>query len=384
MLYLFNSAFRPTYETNVLNTFFLDTGSVIEYRFRQRNVDPTITDVKTLSKKETLLVFIDRFHQQGFSFHPMRKATYLEHEILGDQVYFRVKVGDFAYPKVLESFQNSFVSTFKDRGLPSLPSSGPDSEAAGWFALIGEDISKNLDLLIGEPAWLPAVNGIARTRVFSGKSVLFLRGSIRLHGGKRKAVTPKVSGNRSYYALLPRQRYTLQLYYSFPLQDTNHDAAMVLRIQTPNLVAPLAATDVTIGARNSTEYMDFVIKDFPEQKDGAISLIAAPGINGQATDKPALVPSSAINIRVSEPAYYWPVVILGLLLYSLLGVCAGTDFDKLLAPLQTAKHLNYIQEAERDLLTFAQNNWLVLKGLATFFQALVLLWLFRMLGKKIS
>jgi hypothetical protein len=62
----------------------------------------------------------------------------------------------------------------------------------------------------------------------------------------------------------------------------------------------------------------------------------------------------------------------------------GTDFDKLLAPLEAAKQLTFLQGIEKAILGFCQNYWLLLKVTASFCQAIVLLLLFRMLGKKIS
>jgi hypothetical protein len=72
------------------------------------------------------------------------------------------------------------------------------------------------------------------------------------------------------------------------------------------------------------------------------------------------------------------------MVYSILGLVTGTDFDKLLSPLEAAKQLTTLQGIEKILLGFCQNYWLLLKGTASFCQAVVLLVLFGMLGKKIS
>jgi membrane-bound acyltransferase YfiQ involved in biofilm formation len=102
-----------------------------------------------------------------------------------------------------------------------------------------------------------------------------------------------------------------------------------------------------------------------------------------ATDE-TFLPGVAIDLRVTERWFFWPLVVLLLLVYACLGIAAGTDFDKLLAPLEAMKQLSTVQAMEKSLLTFGQNYWLFLKGAASFLQAIALLVLFGMLGKKIS
>jgi hypothetical protein len=48
------------------------------------------------------------------------------------------------------------------------------------------------------------------------------------------------------------------------------------------------------------------------------------------------------------------------------------------------KHLSTLQGVEKTVLAFCQDYWLFLKAAASFCQAIVLLLLFRMLGKKVS
>jgi|ERR1700733_38422 len=386
MLYLFNSAFRPKYSTNILNTFFLESGCVNEYRYSQTHVDPQIKNAnKPLSEKQALMLFIDRFHAAGFYFHPMRLLTYLEHESRDGQVYFRGKLGPFIYPNDVDEFQERLLSAFSDKGLPRLPASGPDSPAEGYFAFLGQSVLIDSQCKHSDEAWAQSVENIAKTKVFAGKRVVFLRESIRTDRKKQQFVTPKISGNTSYYPLRRGERYTFQLYYRFPIQDANHNATAKFSVHTPDLVTALGSTDITVNSRNSTEYFHFSVKTFPDEKQGGLSLSAEPfaGEDG-ASKEAALLPESTITIRITESALFWPLALLLLFLYSVLGLGTGTDFDKLLAPLEAAKQLTTLQGLEKTVLAFCQNYWLLLKATASFCQAIVLLMLFRMLGKKIS
>src|ERR1700733_6243828 len=192
MLYLFNSAFRPKYSTNVLNTFFLESGCVNEYRYSHGNVDPQIKNARNPpAEKHAVMMFIDRFHPAGFYFHPIRLLTYLQHESRGDQVYFRGKLGPFIYPNDVDEFQKSLLSAFSNKGLPRLPASGPESPAEGYFAFLGQSVLIDSQCKHGDEAWAQSVENIAKTKVFAGKRVVFLRESIRTDRKKQQFVTPK-------------------------------------------------------------------------------------------------------------------------------------------------------------------------------------------------
>jgi hypothetical protein len=385
MLYLFNSAFRPKYSTNILNTFFLEPGCVNEYRYTQANVDPEIKNASSLSDKQGLMVFIDRFHAGRFYFHPIRLLSYLGHESRADQVYFRCKLGDFVYPINVDEFQNRLLATFGNNVLPRLPALGPDTPAEGYFAFLGQSLFTSPLFKQGDEAWVQSAENIAKTKVFAGKSVVFLRGSIRKEGKKEHFIAPKIAHDAFYYPLRRGKRYTFQMYYRFPIQDTNHGAKEKFSVETPDLAAPLGSTEIVVNSRNSTEYLNFSVKRFPEEKQGVFSLSPATSqLEDGAQAEAVLLPESTINVRITEPLLFWPLVFVLLLVYSILGLATGTDFDKLLTPLEAAKQLTSLQGIEKAVLGFCQNYWLLLKAAASFCQAIVLLLLFRMLGKKIS
>jgi hypothetical protein len=384
MLYLFNSAYRPKYSGNVLNTFFLASGWINEYRYSRTNVDPKIISAKSpLAEKQAMVVFIDRFHERGFFLHPIRMATYVEHEVRGDQVYFRATLGDFIYPRNIENFQEIFYSSFNAEQLPHPITADADSKAGGHFALCGKNIT-TIQYMEGEDAWVRAVDTIGKIKPFAGKRVVFVRESVRKQDGKRRQVNPKNSGKTSYYPLIRGKRYILQLYYRFPQQDTDHEAAAALLLRTPNLMLPLSSTLINVNSRNSTEYVDFAVKDFPEDKDGIVFLEPRPEERTENADSETiLLPTSSITVHARKPLSFWFLTAALLLAYAILGVCAGTDFDRLLTPLNAAKQLTVTQATEKALLAFAQNNWLFLKVSAVFLQALALLGLFRLLGQKL-
>jgi len=149
-------------------------------------------------------------------------------------VYFRLKLGDFIYPTNLEEFQKGFRSSFAEEQIPHPMSAGPDSNAGGYFALMGKSV--DAAYARGEEAWIYAVENMAKTRSFVGKKAVFARGSVRTASGKQQL--PKYSSNVVYYPLVRGKRYTLQLYYRFPMQDAQREADTTLSVATHSVVRP--------------------------------------------------------------------------------------------------------------------------------------------------
>lgn len=64
MLYLFNSAARPTYVENVLNTLHLPNGAINVYQYETFDndyIDPSIDkNMEKINGEDVIIVFIDR------------------------------------------------------------------------------------------------------------------------------------------------------------------------------------------------------------------------------------------------------------------------------------------------------------------------------------
>src|ERR1700756_600717 len=104
MLYLFNSAYRPLYLRNVMNTLYLPKGYGNEYRYKFTAPFPNISeDVRAamshLTKRSDCLVtFIDRYAPGGYQYHPLRRAKFLAYREEGQYAYFKVALQEFLSP----------------------------------------------------------------------------------------------------------------------------------------------------------------------------------------------------------------------------------------------------------------------------------------------
>jgi len=80
MIYLFNSAYRPLYTRNILNTIFIPPGGINEYRYSVRGNDIHIAPGSCSEFKNApagipiVIIFIDRFGRSGYEYHPLRKG----------------------------------------------------------------------------------------------------------------------------------------------------------------------------------------------------------------------------------------------------------------------------------------------------------------------
>lgn len=187
MLFLFNSAFRPKYVANILNTFCLDEGAVNEYRYSVNHVAPEILDANTnLKGRRCFISYIDRHAGSAFVFHPIREATYVGHEVRVDQVYFRVKLGRFVYPKEFDRFQSVFAAHIGQSQLPHMGAEGPDKNAGGFFALLGKSLTNEAQHYFGDDAWMRSMEAIAVTKTFTECKPVFFRLSVHKLDGWRK------------------------------------------------------------------------------------------------------------------------------------------------------------------------------------------------------
>src|ERR1017187_5979574 len=106
MLYLFNSAYRPLYTVNVLNTLTLPHGYVNEYRYKYSVKSKYLSTALfsslgslVSSNTDTVITFVDRFSDGGYTYHPLRKGRLVSWKQEGDQVFLRVSLADYVCSK---------------------------------------------------------------------------------------------------------------------------------------------------------------------------------------------------------------------------------------------------------------------------------------------
>lgn len=372
MLYLFNSAFRPLYVRNVLNTLYLPVGCTNEYRYRHvgepRYIAPSLysalPDLKVGT--ECVVIFIDRFANGGYAYHPLRLADYVLYRDENEYIHFRVRLGQFIYARNLNDFRRTLLQELGPLGIPSLAGGNPESTRDGNYAIQANGIFGHLDdyQRDGE-AWNSVVENLSRTTALSStdkQEPIFLKIHIQEGSKKKRTVTPALVDGAGSYHLTKNKRYELVATYRFPHQRKDQKATAKLNIAFGEGLRALSNPSINVDSHANSVSFPFVSKRYIEDNSGSLSIspVAEEG-------KPdPLLANSSLQYELDDSVRFWIQIVIALLLFSVIGTLIGTDFSKV-------EPFTY-----RALLHAAKQKLLLGVG-----QTAILFWMFRLIGKKV-
>jgi hypothetical protein len=364
MIYLFNSAVRPLYLKNVLNTLALPHGWINEYRYKlSEYVSQDIQqDLSILSKgSECLISFIDRFDSKGYDYHPLRRGALLSHRQEDEMLHLKIVLGDFVYPTDHTAWRQQLLAEFASKHLAALTSADPENTHDGLYVLQGKDLlSEKKAFLSGEKAWVESVVAISATAAFANASPppVFIRLEARREERSKKPIKPKVREESAAYLFKPDQRCVLVVNYRFPLQRADKSAKASLTLRFGEALRSLGGTSVSIDSYSNSVVVPFISKRYREDSAGTISL-SDDNAKGAVLTFDGLLP-----YQVREGGLVVKVLLL-LIVYAVASAVTAVDFSKL-CPFTW---LGLVRAA-------------IPKFGGGVVQAFVLFWIFRMLGKK--
>jgi hypothetical protein len=367
---VFNSGYRPLYTKNVLNTLYLPHGWTNEYRYRyagaSSNIEPaTYSSLAAIQRgTECVVIFIDRFANTGYRYHPLRLGEYLQHRIENEYVYFRIRVRDFIYPIDTNVFNDSIVQALGTQGLPILTNHDPENAHDGYYALQSDSIFSSRDAFhIGDLAWGDAVQNLSTTRALAtnaAQAPVFLRLQI-VESGKERRYEPRSKGVSALYEFKKNRSYDAVLTYRYPRQRLDHTSRAGFQLKLGENLRPNEASVSVDSHANSVE-VRFVSKRYVDDDTGNIQL--EPKV--EASQPELLLPNSSLTYQITESKGFWLQLTVALLLLSIVGAVLGLDFSKI-QPLTAA---NLLSAARPKLFLGA-------------IQTAILFWVFRLIGKKI-
>lgn len=372
MIYLFNSAYRALYTVNVLNTLFLPNGNTNEYRYRvtgtPRYIAPEAYETLKNSRRseKAVIVFIDRFGTGGYIYHPLRLAELVLTREENDQLFFRVQLQDFIYPRNMDDFNNHIKRSLSPHGLPQLTGGNPEATADGNYAISANSIfEQRNDFFFGPEAWVAAVNGLSVTRAFRSiatDQVVFIRADVREKSSAQKSLTPKLENDSAVYDVIKGSNYELALTYRYPIQLTDQTKMAKLGIELDDSLRPLGSKTININSHANSEIFSFATKKFLEDNESAINFSFSAFDTGVSLRGP----EKSLRFKIKESKMFWVEVALALLALSVLSIFMGIDLSKT-KPL--------------TLGNFFSQHWpKVVGGVA---QTFILFALFRLIGKKV-
>ena len=308
MIYLFNSAFRPLYRTNILNTLYLPTGCINEYRYSMQHTDPafsqeakgTFFNKKQVKPHEKVtVVYIDRHGQSGFVFHPVRRGKLESFHFDNDQIYYRVRLLDYIYPKDVNEFQDVLQNTIGTDKLPRIKDNNPDIIGDGFYALQSKDTLNTRNALLGNRSWVNSVEAIANTTAFGRpivEKIVFLRIKLTKEG-RNAPLKPSIKNDDDVFILKRNKGYKLNYVYRFPYQDSNPNAVSNIEVCIGNELIAKSMLQIPIEGRNNRKLLSIKVKKSVKEMFSNINLNYSISANDDQSQE-LIGPNSEIKYEI--------------------------------------------------------------------------------------
>ena len=378
MIYLFNSAIRPKYVRNVLNTLYLPQGCSNEYRYRHDESEPSVSAAlmskleSRLTDTDCIFIFIDRYGDKGYVYHPLRRAKLLGFRVAEGRLYAKVELATFIYPRDLPQLQRSLIGQLESGGLARLTQNDPENTNDGYYIMESDDIfGKRGEFYEGDGAWKVAVDNLAKTRSFAateGQYSVFIKAIFNNRGTDDNSfLMPKPRHGNPAFTFIKDKSYELVLTYRFPKQAEDNTAQVSLDLTMGDILRPLASTSFAIDSLSNSIVIPFSSKRNAEDNSGGIALRQSTMSRaGEVSKCEVLLPDASIEYVLEDGTSFWVLVVLLLLTYSVASGFLGADLSK----LHPFTWLGMVKE-------------LWPKFIIGIIQALSLFCLFRTIGKKV-
>jgi hypothetical protein len=359
MIYLFNSGFYPLHRVNLLNTLFLPLGTCNDYRYSKDHLDPALFANPSIVKRhdDCIVVFIDRYGEQGYEFAPIRRAHLLQVHKDADHLYFRVILSDYEFPVDLPAFNSDISKSLRMHGLPQLTAANTTETEDGRYAIIMDGFCTEKGAFhTGDTAWAKAVDDLVGRQAFADASIDPVFVKCRVISGN-KAANPRRIFDPARFRFVPGREYSLEFSYRHPRQKGRTGGGTVIQIHSTDNLKWGDDQALPVDSFANLVTRRFTPKRYAEDLTGSLSLCKP--------DAGFLIPEAAIGFVLRESFATWVFIVLALSVFSIASVLIGIDTSRLKPP--------YLS----DLLS---NYWVKLAGAAL--QTVALFVLFRLIGKK--
>lgn len=369
MIYLFNSARRPEYLTNVFNTQFLPIGAANEYRYNfPRHVHPALLDSLMYSRKDdgdVAVVFADRFSPGAYSYLPLRLGRLVDTYKDGDRQFFVIHLGDYICPKDPAAF-----GAILPKALPTLPrltNNDPTNDNDGHYAIEGPSLFKDRSAFsYGDEAWARACRSLARAQAFQsseGREPIFLKAHIRTPGDRGGRVAPSKSGPKPRFPIPNDSSVDLSISYYYPAQESDKTATARMVIKADDSVRLSGDTEIPVGAVQTQRTVTIHPRRYSDERHATVR-VAEDHVAGRIL---ALnLPQAPIEFSIVDSCRFRISVLALILALSAFSALVAVDYSSL-----GQITISAILQSALPRLLF------------TFPQAVLTYWLFRMIGKSL-
>ncbi|MBW2005555.1 MAG: hypothetical protein JRI72_13325 [Deltaproteobacteria bacterium] len=376
MIYVFNSAYAPKYQVNMLNTLCFPNGWTNEYRYTIGVNAPG--QMQTQLKKyeglgKAIVVYIDRYFEDGegnkrYKYLPVRLGTYITSYRSVDRLIFKLQLGNFIFPENIELFNENIVKELSQYDMPKLVNSDPENTHDGQYAIIADDIVSGIKHFSGDEAWGRCVDSIAETSAFKHndqRNFVFMRLELSKSTAKEDIIKPKISNNHWYsrkiengdaYFLLSRAcEYDLFATYKYPVQRKDKSKTALTKLSIDNHITSHSSEEIAIDVVANTVKYKFSLKKDTIEIGGKIGFSTASLNEGIETKGP----ESGFQYRIKNSMSFWIQMLIAVIFFTGAGIFNGA--------YSTEKGFEF------DMPTI----------IATVVQALAVLFMFYRTGKRI-
>ena len=243
MLYLFNSAARPEYVKNVLNTMYLPNGAVNKYQYETDGTNYVEPGIKYPSKKEgekVAILFIDR-HDENPSqnrYIPLRLGRLKRIDSDCGKVFFYVQLGEFIHKQ--DDFTKTFTDTFSEKIFYK-----ENSKEFGHLAFEGDDLFKNN--CCNDDAWIQIVKKLVTCEYLQKEKCVFAKFS--LLNKSQKIIRPVSKKSEWKYQQKNYDSCKVKISYYVPFAKERPNAETICFNLNDGCKNYLIAHDETLGAQ---------------------------------------------------------------------------------------------------------------------------------------
>lgn len=292
MLYLFNSASRPIYLRNILNTLYLPHGAHNQHRWKPKNIEPAILESLRGLAPETRCLVIYACLRDGEPplYIPLREVSLAKYPVETDrQVVFEVFEGDYVCPTDLAAFQPTLASVLDGRRPPS------EMMDDRHYVIDADDIASD-GLVVGPDAWQMTVDLLGDIPAFQDPAnpVVFVRAELD------EAGTPITARDRSslrpgMFPLHSGKTCQLQLTYRAPgiAAASSYDAEITVEAKQGDL-AWESESAIPIDGYGDVKRVEFKI-----HSKGVYNLRLKAASGG------LILPTETIDLDVCHRTGFW-------------------------------------------------------------------------------
>lgn len=138
VIYVFNSAFKPTYLENVYRLLGLPPKVRVDLRYSEAtNAPPVESDARVLNR-DCIVCFVDRFHSGRYRYIPFRKGVVRAVQRKHGRAFYVIELADHCHATLLDEFTRQLQA---DASMaPRLTKNDPANGDDGLYCVEGTDL----------------------------------------------------------------------------------------------------------------------------------------------------------------------------------------------------------------------------------------------------